>query len=232
MYTQHIILDFEMNPIAKGNKAVSKYLKREIIEIGAVKLNAGYGVVDRYKCLVKPQFNSDIMTFITGLTGICTADVSRSLSFDKALKEFEEWIGYTEKTRIYSWGISDLDQIKRECVYKDVTMPDNMKRWMNIQALYPRIMGLSKDYYQLALHTAAEQFGFIMDSKQCHSALYDAEITTEIVVSILTKEYKKQSDILRQLDKREYEQITCTLGESCESIFQQLLLQLQPELIG
>lgn len=54
MYDQHIILDFEMNPVSKKNAAARAELKREIIEIGAVKLNSKYEVVDRFSCFIKP----------------------------------------------------------------------------------------------------------------------------------------------------------------------------------
>ena len=47
MYDQHIILDFEMNPVSKKNKEARRGLSREIIEIGAVKLNSKYEVVDK-----------------------------------------------------------------------------------------------------------------------------------------------------------------------------------------
>lgn len=38
MYEQHIIVDFEMNPISKENVEARNILYSEIIEIGAVKL--------------------------------------------------------------------------------------------------------------------------------------------------------------------------------------------------
>ena len=40
MYDQHIILDFEMNRVSKINSQARATLKREVIEIGAVKLNS------------------------------------------------------------------------------------------------------------------------------------------------------------------------------------------------
>lgn len=52
MYDQHIILDFEMNPVSKKNATTRVELKREIIEIGAVKLNSKYEVVDTFSCFI------------------------------------------------------------------------------------------------------------------------------------------------------------------------------------
>jgi len=232
MYTQHIILDFEMNPVAKEDKEVRKNLRREIIEIGAVRLNEKYEIVDRFRCLVKPQYNKGVTAFITELTGICTADVNKALSFDAAIAEFEKWIGYEGKaTRIYSWSDSDLNQIKAECEYKAVTIPSNMKRWLDFQAVYPRIMGLDSGCRNMALHTAAEQFGISMDRKQSHSALYDAEITTELVVAVLTGEYRNQAELLRHMTKEESQTAMFTLGDACNAVWQQFLQkkQMEPE---
>lgn len=55
MKTQYIILDFEMNPVAKQNKEARSRLHREIIEIGAVKLDSNHNIVDKFSCYVKPR---------------------------------------------------------------------------------------------------------------------------------------------------------------------------------
>ena len=54
MYDQHIVLDFEMNPVAEENIDRRAHFYSEIIEIGAVKLNDRYESVDKFSCLVKP----------------------------------------------------------------------------------------------------------------------------------------------------------------------------------
>lgn len=60
MYEQHIIIDFEMNPVSSKNRDVRKELRNEIIEIGAVKLDRYNRIVDRFSCLIKPQYNEEI----------------------------------------------------------------------------------------------------------------------------------------------------------------------------
>lgn len=176
MYDCHIILDFEMNPVSKKNVAARAELKREIIEIGAVKLNAEYEVVDTFSYFIKPEYSAGVTDYITRLTGIRTSDVSRAANYGEALEIFNTWIG-TGKNRIYSWSNSDLRQIVMECEYKNVKFPTNITRWVDFQLLFPRLMGLNHNV-QMSLHDAANWYGAEIDCKLAHRALYDAEVTT------------------------------------------------------
>lgn len=228
MYDQHIILDFEMNPVSKGE--TKKELAREIIEIGAVKLNDKYEIVDYFSCLVRPQYSSDIDTYITKLTGITSADVHKSVSFCEAIEKFELWIG-EGKTRIYSWSDSDLQQLKKECFAKGVRMPDNMKRWMDFQLVFPRVMKIGGRRRKMALKDAATWYGVIVDSRNAHRALYDAEITTELVIPILSGEYIKQVGAINRNMIKEQREEVC-LGDVFGSVFAQLLQGMNQELEG
>lgn len=231
MYEQHIIIDFEMNPVARNNKNVREALPREIVEIGAVKLNSKNEIEDRFNYYVKPEYNTAITAFITRLTGISTSDVEGAVSLRTALRMLEEWIGYSHETRIYSWSDSDLLQIQTECTYKQIDIPNNLNHWIDFQKEYSCRMGLDVSYEQMALHAAAEQFGIIMDKNHSHSALYDAEITAELLIPVLTGEYRKQADIIRSIVKKETDRELCTIGDACGAVLQQLLykMQTQPE---
>ena len=145
MYEQHIIVDFEMNPISKENVEARNILYSEIIEIGAVKLDSHKCVVDQFSILVKPQYNEEIALFVTKLTGIDVGAVKKACGFEQALSKFSEWIGH-KKTRMYSWSNTDLIQLRRECTYKNIRIPENMIRWMDFQVVYPKVMGLDTSY--------------------------------------------------------------------------------------
>lgn len=228
MYDQHIILDFEMNPVSKGNS--KKELAREIIEIGAVKLNNKCEIVDYFSCFVKPQYSSDISSYITKLTGITSADVHKSVSFCEAVEKFKFWIG-EGKTRIYSWSDSDLLQLKKECSVKGVQMPDNMKRWMDVQLVFPRLMKIVSRRRKMALKDAATWYGVTVDSRNTHRALYDAEITTELVIPILSGDYKKQIDTLsRNMVREQREEDVVCLGDMFGGVFAQLLQGMNQDL--
>ena len=85
MYDTHIFLDFEMNPIPRSNKEARELASSEIIEIGAVKLDRDYQLVDWYSRYVKPDYGP-IQKRITELTGITDADVADAPSYEQAPK--------------------------------------------------------------------------------------------------------------------------------------------------
>lgn len=226
MSIQYIVMDFEMNPVAKNNKDARIHLHREIIEIGAVKVNADNKIVDRFKCYVKPQYNCRITPFITQLTGISSFDVCAAYSFEDAIAAVESWIGYDAPAQIYSWSQSDLKQLQNECTYKQVDLPDNMNDWVDFQSLYADVMGFGDQNRQMSLHRAAEQFGIMMDEKTSHSALYDAEITAELLITVLSGEYKQQAELLHNCVLQESDKCGYSIGDTCGGILQQLLQQL------
>lgn len=125
-----------MNPIAKGS-AEFQELKREIIEIGAIKIDEHYEIAGHFRCLVKLQFNLRIVNFISNMTGIYTTDIKNAVSFSEVMEMLENGIGYDGKTRIYSWSDTDLKQMKAECTFKGIVLPANMRYWIDFQAIYP-----------------------------------------------------------------------------------------------
>ena len=55
--------------------AVSTALSMEIIEFGAVKLDAQLNITDRFSCFVKPQVTKKISAVISDLTNITDANL-------------------------------------------------------------------------------------------------------------------------------------------------------------
>lgn len=235
MYDQHIILDFEMNPVLKKYAEVRKHLHREIIEIGATKVSPDGRVLDTFSCFVKPKFSSDVAEYITKLTGIKTTDIYNAVSFSEAIQSFSKWIGHG-KTRIYSWSNSDLIQLKSECAFKQVPFPTNMSRWMDFQIIYPRIMEIKQYKRLMSLREAAEWYGISFDQKGAHRALYDAKITTELVITVLTGEYISQRECLKKVihrDEKEKQETRLSLSDLCSGFFSQFISNetLEPEYV-
>ena len=62
---------------------------REIVQIGAVRVNEEYAVVEEYETLVRPVVNPRLSPFFTTLTGIDQGDVDRDgLAPARALDDF------------------------------------------------------------------------------------------------------------------------------------------------
>ena len=223
MQRQYVVVDFEMNPVSRANREAREKMNREIIEIGAVRLDESLTVVDRFGCFVSPQYNKEITSYITDLTGISRFETYNAPSFADALRQFEDWIGYDRETVLYSWSESDREQLEAECAFKQLPLPGNMREWVDFQAEYMEAMGYADGSRQMALHTAAEQFGIGMDLKSSHSAQYDADVTAELVISVLSGEYRRQAELLQSASLGDPEDSGCSIGDCFGGIFQELL---------
>ena len=195
MYDTHIFLDFEMNPIPREYKEARALARSEIIEIGAVKLDADYRLVDRYSKYVKPDY-APIHKRITELTGITDRDVADAKPFAPAMAEFAEWIG-EGRGRIYSWSRSDQSQLYNESWLKESELPWQLEqRWIDFQAVYTRLIGLSRSN-PLSLQNAlgAAEYRF---AGEAHRAVQDAENSASLLILVKEGRLAEQAKIVME----------------------------------
>lgn len=107
-------------------------------------------------------------------------------------------------------------------------VPTNMHRWMDFQVVYPRVMVLDRSK-KMSLADAAQWYGVFVDKRRAHRALYDAEITAELVIPVLTGEYKKQVTVLKT-SRDSKENSGYTIGDACGDIFRQFMTMTNNEL--
>ena len=210
-----IVLDFEMNPVRRKGYN----LRNEIIEIGAVKMDENYQIIDHYSALIKPEY-SPIAQKIKDLTGIDAATVRRAPSFQEALQDFSKWIG-DGPAEIYGWSDSDENQFRAECQVKGIEVPANMESWIDFQPIYKEKMEIHSEG-RLSLQKAAGWHGIQFDKKAAHRAGYDAEITAILVQSILTGEYIKYKKMIKSLLEPEKEE---SFGTSLAGLFGDIKLE-------
>ena len=87
----HIMIDLEMNKIDKQQRGDIK-LSSELIEIGAVKMDDQFEVIDQYQTYVAPDYGA-MDHRIIALTGITDDKLVGAPRFAKAMDDFAEWIG-------------------------------------------------------------------------------------------------------------------------------------------
>ncbi|MBR6791045.1 MAG: exonuclease domain-containing protein [Oscillospiraceae bacterium] len=207
---QHVFLDFEMNPIPRDNQEARAIALSEIIQIGAVKLNDDYQLVDRFSLNVRPVLNQ-IQPNITALTGIHQSDVDGAPLLVDALAQFAAWIG-DEKTRVYSWSDTDRRQLEKECRLKNLTIPSQFRRWMDFQRVYTRLMGLSRRS-PLSLKNALGASETDFEGSQ-HSAVADAENSASLLQLVKDKEaFRERTKIVMQVMGKAEEPAGTTLGD-------------------
>lgn len=177
---KHIVVDLEMNPVAKEQREIRRKLNGEIIEIGAVRLNDNFEQEDEFQCYVCPEYGM-VKKHITELTGITQEKVAGRPAFSESFHAFVAWIGEAE-TKIYSWSMSDIKQLRKECRLKlpdfDVSWLDT--RWVDLQQAFDDRLGL---HNSLALKHALGAMGRSFEGSQ-HSALADA-LNTSAVLTLM-----------------------------------------------
>ena len=173
----HIVIDLEMNPVNKNFKDVRRFTTDEVIEIGAVKLDADYKMLDEFQCYVRPQYG-EITKHITKLTGITQETVADKPLFPEAFQSFMDWIGTWDMT-LYSWSNSDINQLRAECRFKmpDYNIGKLERQWRDLQKAFDERIGL---HSSLALKHAIGAMNRDFEGTQ-HTALADAANTAAIL---------------------------------------------------
>lgn len=174
-----IIIDLEMNEIdLEIHPMPPKSCRFEIMEIGAVKLDENYNIIDEYKAYVKPEFNSigERYTLLTGITNEMVADA------DTFVEAFEKFLVWCDKDyKIISWGGMDKVQVKRETAYKGIDQSKTkymLKNWVDFQSQFSKSLGI---YKSVALKDAINYAG-IEQEGQLHDAYWDAKNTATLYV--------------------------------------------------
>ena len=112
---KHIVVDLEMNNLAKNYWAEKMICKMETIEIGAVVLDENYSEIGSFKTLVKPQFNDSIYKKYETMTGISTQMVCGAPVFAVAYEMFVNWCeSYGSEYEIHAWSENDYNQLRAE----------------------------------------------------------------------------------------------------------------------
>ena len=189
-YACNIVIDLEFTFVPKDMRVGG--IKNEIIEIGAVKTDALGTPIETFSRIVKPTISGHVSNSVRHVTGISDEDLVAARPIAVVLAEFSRWIG-EKPARIVTWSPADKIQIDEECAAKGIeaNLPS---RWLDIQRIYPRIMGTKRR--KVSLDEAAYWCGIDVERFSAHRALYDAQITGELFRMMATGECRTQREVL------------------------------------
>lgn len=152
--------------------------QREIIEIGAVRLD-GYGsMVDTFETLVRPVHHPRLSAYCTELTGIRTDMLRRAPEFPEAIEAFLEWADpWAQHTIWAAWGDFDrellLDQLEEWGLDDDWLDP-----YIDVKRQYQELRRWSR---QKGLVSALRAEGLEYEGRQ-HRGLDDARNLARLFV--------------------------------------------------
>ena len=186
------MVDLEFTPVPPGSP---ECLMSEVIEIGAVRMSPEGEALDEFRCVVCPEYATSIAPHVRRLTGLRWIDVCDAPGFAQALAEFSAWIG-DEPARLVAWSDSDRIQIQEECEAKNLEIPANMRRWLDLQRVFPRMLEVGRRHRLMSLQKAQEWYGVDVKKSSMHTALRDAQLTADLLSLLLTGEHKEQKKAL------------------------------------
>ncbi len=211
---KHVVVDLEMNPVSREFREVRRKLNEEVIEIGAVRLDENFQQEAEFQCYVKPEYGP-IKKHITSLTGITQAMVADKKTYAACFQDFVDWVG-EEETKIYSWSMSDIKQLRSECRYKlpDFDIEWLNERWGDLQQEFDDRLGL---HNSLALKHALGAMDHKFEGTQ-HTALADA-INTSAILTLMQDDAKFKETMKPVLEiLQPKDDLSSSIGDLCPEL--------------
>lgn len=205
----YVVLDLEMCNVPKGMRS---YFRRanEIIQIGAVRVNSSYEIVDKFDMYVKPEFGK-LDTTISALTGIRYDDLKGAKGIKEVMKEFINWIG-NDEVMMVSWSDTDYHQIKRECELKNIVSDDLdriLSNWNDCQKTFCERLDKSR---LVSLEEALISTG-IQTEGSAHNGYYDAYNTALLFVKMEKEQIITFDPVYEKAKNGEIEHLSFSLGD-------------------
>lgn len=180
-----IVFDLEWNqdPSAKKDKKSDKPIF-EIIEIGAVKLNEDYEIIDEFSQLIKPQIYHTMHKITADLIHLQMKELKKGKDFSTVMKEFIKWCG--EDYIFATWGPLDLLELQRNIKYYDLEpLADGPIEFYDVQKLFS--LEVIKEKTRKTLEFAIDHFAIEKDIP-FHRAFSDAYYTGKVFQRLANKD--------------------------------------------
>lgn len=199
----YIIFDLEWNTVF--DKKQKKHLG-EIVEIGAVKLNENFDVVDEFSETIKPRINAHLKKRTTKLTGIKDSDLINSKDFVTTSEIFKNFVGNIEENVFLSWSDSDIRTFSENFHYhfNDSQIPF-IKYYVDLQDYFMKNLKIFNSD-QISLQNALNMLNIKCDKSILHRAVNDAALSAECFKKIFDE--SNFNKFIKILDEKFYNSLT------------------------
>ncbi|MDE6026378.1 MAG: exonuclease domain-containing protein [Lachnospiraceae bacterium] len=179
----YVILDLEWNQCYGGHEYENPRMPFEIIEIGAVKLDEKFNIIDFYSSIVKPRLYKKLQPHIKAILNYDEATLRKGRPFDMVCREFIKWCG--EDYIFCTWGTMDLNYLQTNMDYYYMKQLERPLKYYNVQQIYADVA--STDGQISKLEKAVAHMEVEID-RPFHSAVNDAYYTGKILAKIKPKD--------------------------------------------
>lgn len=130
----YIVVDLEWNQPMSFDSSVFRQvgdrLVFEMIQIGAVKVDDQYQVVDSISIPIRPQYYVKIHPRIRKMTQLGAEELSDAPTFLDAMAQFTAWCG--EEYTLLTWGCDDISVWKQNMDFS--AAPSRCRRFATFSA--------------------------------------------------------------------------------------------------
>ena len=144
-----IVFDLEWNQSPIGQAGEHPRMPFEIIEIGAVKLDEHYHIIDEFRRLIRPKLYPTLHKYIRNILNYDEKELKKTgVDFKKACTDFLRWCETDESIEVHegvtvkvpysfcTWGPSDLSYLQNNMdFYYMKKLPFPLK-FYDIQQIY------------------------------------------------------------------------------------------------
>lgn len=124
-----VIIDMEWTCWGADDKKPKNSL-REILSIGAIKVDKNFNTIGTFSRTVKPTENPQLSSYCKELTKLKQKDIDKSQGFCEVFSSLERWINKNpEFEHIYFWGSSDELVLKKQA--ESLGYDGEIIKWMN-----------------------------------------------------------------------------------------------------
>lgn len=175
----YIVLDMEWNQPFNTKSMIKSpvLLYGEIVQIGAVKLDENYHILDTFKIMVHPKYYTKMHKKVSKLTNITNDELQYGFPFPVAFKHFKKWCG--EEFVFLTWGAIDIDMLRDNMLIHKMNT-EWLPTAFNIQVIFDD--QITKENRQASLSYAMEKIG--EPAFDAHDALNDAKNTVCICLHL------------------------------------------------
>ncbi len=181
----YIILDLEWDSVFY--KAEKRFIN-QILQIGAVKLNESFKIVDTFEVTVKSQISNRVTGRFARLTGITNEKMRAGMAFSDAVLKYNDWVGDGAITM--TWSNSDLYTImeNEQSLLKNVKF--KIEQYLDLQKFIQNELRLQgfQEKNQISLEAAAEMLNIKTDDIDFHTARDDSLVCAYLLKKCYNKD--------------------------------------------
>lgn len=182
----YIVFDLEWNQCCGGREFEEARMPFEIIEIGAVRLDKKFNLIDQYSSIIKPRLYKRLQPHIREILSYDEKTLKKGRPFDMVCREFFKWCNSGGDYSFVTWGPMDLNYLQNNMEYYHMKPLETPLKFYNLQKIYADVQG---DELIAKLETAVNTLGIESD-RPYHSALNDAYYTGNVLKKLHPSDFE------------------------------------------